>query len=47
MTVADGNGVQDPEGDKYMKVAGFGNRATDFVPVKNPKVVKTAYGVKE
>ena len=33
VTVADGNRVQDPEGDKCKKVAGFSNRATDFVAV--------------
>ena len=33
VTVADGDRVQDLEGDKCKKVTGFGNRATDFVTV--------------
>jgi len=42
--VADGNRVQDPGGGKCKKVSGFGNRATDFIPVKHPRVVETADG---
>jgi len=42
--VADGSRVQDPEGGKCKKVTGSGNRTTDFIPVKHPRVVKTADG---
>ena len=44
VTVADGNRVQDPVGGKCKKVTGFGNRATDCVTVKHPRVVETADG---
>ena len=42
--MADENRVQNPVGGKCKKVTGFGNRATDFVTVKHPRVVKTADG---
>ena len=36
--------MQNPVGGKCKKVTGSGNRTTDFIPVKHPRVVKTADG---